>query len=129
MLILKQENIIILHQKQKKGNKYNNKIDIYSLGCIIYELLTLNKYYIDTKINNKKGKIDINIYNSKWQNLLDLLLNNDYKKRPNIDEVYKYIKDEIILNDNSINNNIQLNNNKLEEFNKKYYLNIILLIL
>ena len=44
-------------------------------------------------------------------------------KRPNIDEVYKYIKDEIILNDNSINN-IQLNNNKLEEFNKKYNLNI-----
>ena len=105
------------------GNKYNNKIDIYTLGCIIYELLTLNNYYIDTKINNKNGKIDTNIYNPKWQNLLDLLLNIDYKIRPNIDEVYKYIKDEIILNDNSINN-IQLNNNKLEEFNKKYNLNI-----
>ena len=106
------------------GNKYNNKIDIYTLGCIIYELLTLNKYYNDTKINNKDGKIDVNIYNQKWQNLLDLLLNNDINKRPNIDEVYKYIKDEIIINNNSINNNIQLNNNKLEEFNKKYNLNI-----
>ena len=105
------------------GNKYNNKIDIYTLGCIIYELLTLNNYYIDTKINNKNGKIDTNIYNPKWQNLLDLLLNKEYKNRPNIDEVYKYIKDEIIINNNSINN-IQLNNNKLEEFNKKYNLNI-----
>ena len=105
------------------GNKYNNKIDIYLLGCIIYELLTLNNYYIDTKINNKNGKIDTNIYNPKWQNLLDLLLNINSKIRPNIDEVYKYIKDEIIINDNSINN-IQLNNNKLEEFNKKYNLNI-----
>ena len=107
------------------GNKYNNKIDIYLLGCIIYELLTLNNYYIDTKINNNNGKININIYNPKWQNLLDLLLNKEYKNRPNIDEVYKYIKDEIIINNKSIKyNNIQLNNNKLEEFNKKYNLNI-----
>ena len=31
----------------EKGQKYNNKIDIYSLGCIIYELFFLNEYYID----------------------------------------------------------------------------------
>ena len=45
----------------EKRNKYNNKIDIYSLGCIIYELLTLNEYYIDTVIDKKDGKININI--------------------------------------------------------------------
>ena len=28
------------------GEKYNNKIDIYSLGCIIYELFTLNNYLL-----------------------------------------------------------------------------------
>ena len=43
------------------GDKYNNKIDIYSLGCILYELLTLNNYYTDTDINKNDGKIDINI--------------------------------------------------------------------
>ena len=31
----------------EKGEKQTNKVDIYSLGCIIYELFTLNEYYID----------------------------------------------------------------------------------
>ena len=33
-----------------KGQKYNNKVDIYALGCLIYELFTLNEYYIDTNL-------------------------------------------------------------------------------
>ena len=31
----------------EKGQKCSHKIDIYSLGCIIYELFTLNEYYLD----------------------------------------------------------------------------------
>ena len=34
----------------EKGEPYNTKVDIYSLGCIIYELFTLNKYFIDKRI-------------------------------------------------------------------------------
>ena len=30
-----------------KGEKYDFRVDIYSFGCIIYELFTLNVYYID----------------------------------------------------------------------------------
>ena len=71
----------------EKGEKHNNKIDIYSLGCIIYELFTLNEYYIDTKIDDKDGKINTDIYNSKWQDLIDLLLKKDYNERPDIDEI------------------------------------------
>ena len=104
----------------EKGNKYNNKIDIYSLGCIIYELLTLNEYYIDTVIDKKDGKININIYNPKWQKLIDLLLQKDYNKRPNIDTIYNYIKDEIKVenNENIDNNNyiiseIDINDNNI----------------
>ena len=45
-----------------KGKKYNNKIDIYSFGCIIYELFTLNQYYLDKIIDNKEGKINTDIH-------------------------------------------------------------------
>ena len=39
---------------------YNKKSDMYSLGCIIYELFTLSKYFIDKQfyeIKNNKNKI------------------------------------------------------------------------
>ena len=50
-----------------KGEKYNNKIDIWSFGCIIYELLTLNICFEDKSllglinkiIKEKHGNIDI----------------------------------------------------------------------
>ena len=66
------------------GEKYNNKIDIYALGCIIYELFTLNEY---SNVKKEKGKINTDIYNPKWQYLIDLTLTNDDNKRPNIEEI------------------------------------------
>jgi len=50
----------------EKGIEYNNKVDIYSLGCVIYELFTLNEYYID-KLDEKDCKININVYNPNYQ--------------------------------------------------------------
>ena len=44
-----------------KGLEYNNKVDIYALGCIIYELFTLNEYYIDKVIEEKECKINTDI--------------------------------------------------------------------
>ena len=84
-----------------KGEKYNNKVDIWALGCIIYELLTLNVCFeskclfgfVDKILNKSHGKIDINKYNSKWQNIIDLLLKKDYKERPNIGDVFQSIID------------------------------------
>ena len=73
-----------------KGENYNNKIDIWALGCIIYELFTLNICFeskslfgfVNKITEEKQGIIDINKYNPKWQNLIDLLLINNYKERP-----------------------------------------------
>jgi len=80
-----------------KGEKYNNKVDIWSLGAIIYELCTSNIYYE----NNTNGKINSSIYGVDLQNLIDSLLDKDYNKRPNIDEVYKIVEKSIKQYDES----------------------------
>ena len=65
---------------------YNKKSDMYSLGCIIYELFHLSKYYDDKEYNQIK-KLDCNIYNYRWQEIINSLLQTDYNKRMNINEV------------------------------------------
>ena len=90
-----------------KGEKYNCKVDIYALGCIIYELFTLNEYYHD-KLMMKEEKINVELYNSKWQELIDQLLEEDYNKRPDIDKVLKFVEsisekdNKNILDDNNV---------------------------
>ena len=81
------------------GENYNKKIDIWGLGCILYELFTLNVCFdcqfivgLINQINSgKHGKIDTNNYNIECQNLIDLLLKKDYHERPEIDEVLEMI--------------------------------------
>ena len=113
------------------GQKYNNKVDMWALGCILYELLTLN-YCFDCayiggliKIINEGNheKIDTSIYNKEWQNIIDLLLKVDYHERPEIDEVINMIEKIKYSIESSSNNdldNISLNilNNKKEKGEK-----------
>jgi len=76
------------------GKVYNNKVDIWALGCILYELFTLEKCFyceydtglINNILNNYHGKINKK-YNIKWQFLIDSLLDKNPKNRPNIDEI------------------------------------------
>ena len=82
----------------EKDEKYNNKVDIYALGCIIYELVTVNEYYIDVIIDQKDGKINTNIYHPNWQDFIELLLKRNYHERPSIEEVLDYsIKKNLII--------------------------------
>ena len=74
-----------------RGEKYNNKVDIWSLGCIIYELCTSN-YYFE---NKNQGKINLSIYRAELQNLIDTLLKKDYNERPNIEQVLKIVEEYI----------------------------------
>ena len=96
---------------------YNEKSDMYSLGCIIYELFNLSKYYIDNLIHKIK-KIDSNIYNKKWQEIINSLLQKNYNKRMNINKVYDIILNEIKINEleneiNNININNEINNKNI----------------
>ena len=89
---------------------FNKKSDMYSLGCIIYELFNLSIYYNDRE-NDEIKKIDSKIYNYKWQEIIDSLLEIDYNKSMKIDKIYDIISNEIKINEleNKINN-ININN-------------------
>ena len=84
---------------------YNEKADMFSLGCVIYELFHLSVYYND-KLGKTIKKIDKEIYNYKWQEIINSLLQPNYNQRMSIDKVYNIILNEIGINDleNKINN-------------------------
>ena len=77
---------------------YNAKSDMYSLGCVIYELFNLEKYFTD-KMMDRVKKINEE-YEPKWQEIIDSLLQIDNSKRMNINHVYDFIvKKEKTLNE------------------------------
>ena len=102
-----------------KNEKYTNKIDIWALGCILYELCTLNQCFngIMELINIEEknyGKISSKYYNKDLQNIIYALLEINPIKRPNIEEVYNLIHNcnkNYILDDNK--------KNSLDEMSKK----------
>ena len=87
------------------GEKYSKKVDIWSLGCIIYELCTLNRcFYSNNMLELPKiinsgihGKIDLNYYNDYLQDIIDLCLKKNDKERPNIEHINELISEELTL--------------------------------
>ena len=108
------------------GENYNYKVDSWSLGCIIYELCTLDICFksksIFEIINNikesKYKKIENNNYGEELKNMINLLLNKDYKKRASVEDIYK-------LTNSYLEKNLPINfeSNILEnDFNYKEYI-------
>jgi len=77
-----------------RGEAYDNKVDIWALGCVLYELITLNPAFSGStpeelfeKIENKQPKIITLPYSKKLIELCMKLLNKKKELRPHIDEI------------------------------------------
>eukprot|EP01063_Lacrimia_lanifica_P028524 TRINITY_DN4175_c0_g1_i1.p1 TRINITY_DN4175_c0_g1~~TRINITY_DN4175_c0_g1_i1.p1 ORF type:complete len:713 (+),score=272.25 TRINITY_DN4175_c0_g1_i1:46-2184(+) len=78
-----------------KGNAYNNKSDIWALGCVLYELLTLDVPFRGKNMNDLMNRIVTGqydpsidaIYDTRWAGVLASMLHTDHKRRASIDDV------------------------------------------
>jgi serine/threonine protein kinase len=77
---------------------YKKRVDIWSLGCILYELCTLKIY---SKTLDKS--INVQYYGQDLQDLIYSLLNENYKERPKIRVVLSIVINMI----NNYNMNIE----------------------
>ena len=85
--------IMYMAPEEMRKEKYNNKIDIWSLGCVIHELCTLEICFQNPQniIEGRYKRINVNYYGNFLQNLIDILLNQNYHKRPNAGEIIDFI--------------------------------------
>ena len=85
---------------------YKKRVDIWSLGCILYELCTLKIY---SKTLDKS--INAQYYGQDLQDLIYSLLNENYKERPKIRVVLSIVINMI----NNYNMNIEKRQKSLQE--------------
>eukprot|EP01135_Chromosphaera_perkinsii_P004071 Nk52_evm2s268 gene=Nk52_evmTU2s268 len=81
-----------------EGKPYNQKSDVWALGCILYEMVNRKRAFegsnlpaVVTKI--MKGEYDPikEKYSMKMRQLVSMLLNTDPALRPDVDEILDYI--------------------------------------
>lgn len=73
---------------------YNEKSDVWALGCILYEMTTFkhpfnatNQAALFIKILNGTYEPIVNKYSKELKKMIDMLLEKDYFKRPSIRQV------------------------------------------
>mmetsp|Transcript_1694 Transcript_1694/g.5941 ORF Transcript_1694/g.5941 Transcript_1694/m.5941 type:complete len:710 (-) Transcript_1694:2334-4463(-) len=80
---------------------YNHKSDVWSLGCILYELATHRHAFEANSMKGLVGKILRGIYppissrySANLKHLIDICLQKDVRKRPSVFEILKmdYVK-------------------------------------
>ena len=94
--------------------RYNEKSDIWSLGCFLYELTTLHppfeaNTHLNLALKIKSGKVDNipNIYSEKLCKVISMLLNIDQNVRPNIKEIISIPEISLRIKEKKIKENLK----------------------
>ena len=111
--------------------KYNEKSDIWSLGCFLYELTTLHppfeaNTHLNLALKIKSGKVESipNIYSNNLCKVISMLMNIDQNLRPNIKEIISIPEISIRIKEKKIKENLKKlkkleNELKMREINLK----------
>lgn len=77
-----------------ENKSYTEKVDIWSLGCIIYELCSLQPPYVATSLDSLKAKVKRGVrpfvpshYSSEIRRIIDMMLIKEPEKRPSTVEL------------------------------------------
>jgi NIMA (never in mitosis gene a)-related kinase len=83
--------------EQIEDLKYNEKSDIWSLGCFLYEMTTFSPPFnasnqLSLAMKIKSGNVDPipNIYSQELSNVIMCLIRVNPDNRPNVDEILNY---------------------------------------
>ena len=92
--------------EQIKENQYDEKTDIWSTGCVIYELVSLyppftagNHYNLGQKILAGKIERIPQRYSEDLQEVIQQMLNVDPEKRPSVESLIKLPKIKLRINE------------------------------
>lgn len=86
-----------------RGDPYNEKTDIWSLGIVMYELCSLSPPFTGSTLLNLAQAIDTadipplpNNYSSKIERFIKWLLQRDYTHRPSIAQVVEKVRKQLL---------------------------------
>ncbi|CAG9318501.1 unnamed protein product [Blepharisma stoltei] len=110
-----------------KGEPYDNKADIWSLGCIVYELCTLRRPFegenliavVNSIINNEPNPIP-DKYSQNLKNLVSSMLSKDKELRPSAAAIWTMP----IFNSTEERKELSVNTRKTKKYQKEISINI-----
>eukprot|EP00826_Nyctotherus_ovalis_P042203 TRINITY_DN4317_c0_g2_i2.p1 TRINITY_DN4317_c0_g2~~TRINITY_DN4317_c0_g2_i2.p1 ORF type:complete len:466 (+),score=129.32 TRINITY_DN4317_c0_g2_i2:149-1546(+) len=121
------KNYACMSPEMLKGNKFDESSDIWSLGCIVYELCTLSPPYSGQSPEMQVKAIEreeCNLekisaeYSQGLKDFIEAMLNRDRYLRPSIEEVFTTVRD---MKRDASNSKIRRRAKK-EMINKKSYM-------
>lgn len=112
--------------EQINESEYNERSDIWSLGCIVYEMATLhppfqaeNTLSLALKIKSGQFSRIPNRYSEELMRSIKWMLNVEPNKRPNVEDLLNLPNISMILREKALKKNIVSVKKKAEEVKKK----------